>query len=551
MKTTRSAIVLFSLMAALLLRGCIGPCYQDRQEIWLNPDGTGKIAFERKSAERLPDSQPSAQVEPTTMPFGGEPLLSSPGVRAWAGCKLDPKTMTFTGTAYFDDLSKVELNYSKLAVRVEKTGQGNLAIRIVRLNPDNPTTQPGPMTDAEVQAKIKEIRGELDKDNPTRTTSSWNVRGRHEFLIHLPGKIVSASNLKVLGDDRVSLVIDFEKLEAAMNRVEADDAVLTAVIRAGETPDRPGPVYDGRLCKELFGVDGPVQVVVRLGDKPLFNYQAEVAAAGKDWYPQAVVETGWVPPGPLPPDPAAGTLKLVEAVASTQPGQAHLRVRLESPHPFHSPRSVEFHRVVDGAGDILLPARGAARCYDYFWPVVRLPFPDPLDLPDFRVAVISDGPPTSMPDLDVPTGSADTLKEVYGVMEFVTVQSVKKVNLGTLELGERDRFDPVQGKALGFRLMDRMSDPSPGGPFSNEPKISVRYRYAFDKAYPLERLEFIGDFGSSSAWYDPMEPTGEGSIRLPAGARKVEVIATLCEGARVVTVPFRFTNIKLPKKIAP
>ena len=92
-------------------------------------------------------------------------------------------------------------------------------------------------------------------------------------MIHLPGRVESASNFIREGENTVRLLLGNWKLMATV-RVTHQEHVLREMASVGS--NEPGR---REAMKILFGADAPIEAVVAGPLEPLFDYAKEVAEA--------------------------------------------------------------------------------------------------------------------------------------------------------------------------------------------------------------------------------------------------------------------------------
>ena len=121
-----------------------------------------------------------------------------------------------------------------------------------------------------IENKQKEWKQKLkEEDWLYRNLYGW----RFEEVIHLPGRVESASNFRREGENTLRILLGNWKLMAAF-RVTHQEHVLREMAAANST--EPGR---REAMKILFGADAPIEAIVAGPLEPLFDYSKEVAAA--------------------------------------------------------------------------------------------------------------------------------------------------------------------------------------------------------------------------------------------------------------------------------
>ena len=121
---------------------------------------------------------------------------------------------------------------------------------------------------------IEMIQGEWNRDLKGEDSLYRGLyRWRFEEVIHLPGRVKSASNFRREGENTLRILLGNWKLMAAF-RVTHQEHVLREMAAANST--EPGR---REAMKILFGADAPIEAIVAGPLEPLFDYSKEVAAA--------------------------------------------------------------------------------------------------------------------------------------------------------------------------------------------------------------------------------------------------------------------------------
>jgi hypothetical protein len=495
----RASGVLALAVALTLTAGC-----KAKHEIYINPDGTGKMIVEMAS------SQPE-DVESL--------LVFTRGVAAWTdvSVKTEGAASAFRGTALFTDLNK-----TRVGVVVSRNAAGNMVVE-VRRPEKSPTSKPDNITDEQIKAKIAELRKSFEKE--TSRDETKRVSGaRWDIRIHVPGDVVSLKQFKQAADGTLEISFQGRKVLDAMTKIMADDKTLTAMIREGESPKDPGQMFDGLLLKELFGSIDPIRAEIRPSDKPLFDYRAAVAAAGNDWLTQALINAGSLPAKLPNPDPTIGEATFEKvAIMSNSHDQTQVIALALVVKPADKNAlltKVELYRMVDGNDTVALPAPGVFRLSVWYG---RSP-----DDGVYRM------------NITLPAVTTPTIKEIRGVAHAYLVKSTREVDLGIVELKTG-----ASGSAMGFKLVD-----------CEKKDASVSLTCKFDKPYPLTRLVFKDDSGKELKGED-FDATAPRDTRFlyAYGANnwpdKVRIVAVIAEGTKTVDIPFHFKNVKVsqPKEV--
>jgi hypothetical protein len=270
----------------------------------LNPDGSGKAVIEMMQS--APASTISMSEKGTVPPqalkdFAKRVLDQSAGVEAWADVSVGStdggRTMTFKGTAYFKDLSKVKPSAPPGAPSMPSLSwaadpKGGM---ILSLDPA--------MGMAAVATKPQELTAEKLAEKVKTYQDMWAARRRDTeaklagvkvgLSFKLPGPATDVSGLTAASDGALVFTLDGQKLFRAADELVKDSAYVGQCIKEGRKPadDRRDPI----LAEKMFGSKGPWTARVTGDVKPPFDYAAEAKAA-KDAYPSLLEKLGLTPP---------------------------------------------------------------------------------------------------------------------------------------------------------------------------------------------------------------------------------------------------------------
>lgn len=259
-------------------------CFETKQEFTLNPDGSGKVVHESKF-------QPFNM----SLGFGGEEpneetkmrqavasiLEKSKGVDAWDDVhfeRLDDGRILFRGTAWFPDISKLDIKNQmmmKFAWHRGASGIGELTVDLggEEANDDATDHQAPPEDKAEQE---KWLAAERSKYQQGRMMMATMLTGlKHTSLFRLPGEAVSAHHFVDSGDGKLTMEFEGDQFLTAIDAVMADDAWLLANGFSSEA----GPELDDDLAEKLFGTPGLPIVTRSALNTHQFDYEAEVSAA--------------------------------------------------------------------------------------------------------------------------------------------------------------------------------------------------------------------------------------------------------------------------------
>lgn len=258
----------------------LNSCFDVEQKFTLNPDGTGKVVMDCVIQNFSLDGD-GEQSEETLKKAVSTLIKKSKGVEVWrdvAYSWTDDGRIKFKGTAYFSDISKLELpNVGILTFDWVANGENGLLK--MEFNDSEKSTKKKPVT-KDPEARKKEILAERQKFQQSKPMLLGFMTGlKHTASFTLPGKASETVNFTEGKDGRVNIEVTGEKLFATMENLVSDDEWMMS----NSFDSQEGPSDAEAMSEELFGQKGEVKAVRTGLGKPLFDYTAEVAAARKDF----------------------------------------------------------------------------------------------------------------------------------------------------------------------------------------------------------------------------------------------------------------------------
>lgn len=273
-----TAQVILSTIFLSLLTGC----FDTKQEITLNPDGSGKVVMESTFAEFEPllaNKTPSNPEESAGQAMR-RLIENAEGVEAWRDVsfrELEDGRLFVRATAYFTDLSKfkTELN-SFLRFKVMKDAAGQLSIEPKTDTSRSPIRIPD--TDETVTAEtLRHERKKFRAMKPLLTASLGTMK--LDTIFHVSGVVRRTSNFETNAPHSLRLRFDGARLLATIEDVFFDPEIARHLLVGGSAQ---GALISNHFANEkLYGTRAPVVAVIKPGTKPLFDYAAEVAEAKK------------------------------------------------------------------------------------------------------------------------------------------------------------------------------------------------------------------------------------------------------------------------------
>jgi len=269
------------LILTILFTGC----FQTKQTVWINPEGSGKMAIDALmpvmtlfEKETTVDSM-KKQMQKDVKSLIGE----SSGVDAWSGVSYeltDEGKVHFKGTAYFPDISKVKIkNITQGNISFLPDGKGGRVLLVKEEVKNRPDAAPKKLTEEEIREKIKTEKIKFQQAKPM--LSAFLADFKTEALFFLPGKVVSSVNLKPRSGGAYGFSIEGKQIIDTLTALASDDNWWRQQVASSVNILKDGP-FGEDMNEKLLGEKGPIKAVVAAPMAPLFDYNSEVNAAEKE-----------------------------------------------------------------------------------------------------------------------------------------------------------------------------------------------------------------------------------------------------------------------------
>jgi hypothetical protein len=335
------------IVCAVAIAGCI----ETKDEITVNPDGSGKVIHEitfqpmdlgmmGEMGGEMGDvtaemgdmtaemgdmmskmmggesSDPQAQLRESVK----EILTESSGGETWkdVSYKLTDDGRTyFKGTAYFPDINNLSLHNAgfsddmKLKLTRDISGEITIELKTEKQDGEGGAVEKPvfEIPEAELDKMVKEAKLQYTQMKPMMQGILATIKS--ETILHLPGTIKQISNFEKVDARTVRIALDGSKMMEAMDKIMQDEDLLKEQIRAGKDPMQDGPGDDLAMNEMFFGERAPVRVVLARGAQQVFDYNAEVTAA-KANYESMLKKQGLEVPGKtvVSPDLTTGSVTI-------------------------------------------------------------------------------------------------------------------------------------------------------------------------------------------------------------------------------------------------
>lgn len=277
-------------VVVLLLAGLLLPatgCINTKQTVWLNPDGSGRMALE--AVQPLlgtfftPGDAEGPPPEEQAREQAAAYLRDAVGVDAWSDVSwelTDDFKLRFRATILFPDFSAVDIpNLNLVPAQFRDDGAGGRVLLIEHgASGDRPVTdEPEDLSAEEVARRARNERAKFSQ--VWSGMSGFIAEAGQEAVFHLPGRITEHNNLALTGENSCRFRLDGQRLVAVINELAADESWWRDQVRARRNVADDGPFGDEALAEKLFGERGPVRAVAAGPLEPLFNYEEAVAGA--------------------------------------------------------------------------------------------------------------------------------------------------------------------------------------------------------------------------------------------------------------------------------
>jgi hypothetical protein len=266
----------------LVLLSAIG-CFESKEDYVLNPDGSGKVTIVGTFETIMPGMSASTNPKDTMMEVK-ELLEKSKGVDAWSGVTYDRTKegrVSFKGTAYFPDISKLDLETFGKDANLKK--EGNKLVLLIQEKEEIEETPAAKPSAEEAKAQVEQTKKQWQSMKSMIGPMLEKIK--QDLTYKLPGTIESSTNMKKIDVNTVNIQVDGAKIMAAMDAMMNDDAWLKKQVEAGvfvKGGNAPN-MDDDELNQRVFGERGPVKVVMTGPGQPQFDYKTEVAAAKAEY----------------------------------------------------------------------------------------------------------------------------------------------------------------------------------------------------------------------------------------------------------------------------
>lgn len=279
------------LLCLVCLAALAGGCWETKQTITMNPDGSGKVVFDTVTA--LPinpmggGKEQAFDPQAETRKAVGKMLSDSKGVDAWSDVSfavLPDGRIEVKGVAFFGNVANLKMPWGNDNLKWEKTDKG-MALTVGveaappqgERRPEAPAAAPptAKLTPEEAQKKVLAERMKYRQGRPMLVAFLDSMK--EDLTYVLPGQ-VSDAGLFNKTKDGLQVTVDGKKMLEAMDSMIADDKLMAQIAQEGEDPAK-GKTGKAYMMEKLFGKKGELRAEATGDLKPLFDYKAEMKKA--------------------------------------------------------------------------------------------------------------------------------------------------------------------------------------------------------------------------------------------------------------------------------
>ncbi len=286
-------ILLLILSAVLILTGCI----QSEQDIFINPDGSGKIVMKNSMPLNVMGSLEGKELIKEARKETADLLIKAKGIDAWKDVRYeissDSSRLTIFATGYFKDINMLNSDALVFPISISKE-KGGMKMRIQEDDDDaSGAKDPEAVKDSllnilseeEIKERMAEYRRSTKQFMGLMMMMFSDMKVSVNF--HVPGKLESIKTFKKVNDNTFSLSIEGDRIiQTARNEIENDSLVREAVLRGRNEFDfnqSAGPEEKAEMINKIFGGTEIPNAFVKSPLKALFDFDKEFAEAKQEW----------------------------------------------------------------------------------------------------------------------------------------------------------------------------------------------------------------------------------------------------------------------------
>jgi hypothetical protein len=283
------------LLPLVFLVGCL----EVHQQFTINPDRSAKVrvklAFDLALLKKVEVSagldigNEANEAKETLRSLAQQCLSTAIGVEAWTDYVMQrhKDILQVSMTAYLRDVTKFELNpdngeIPNMMFRVESTSDGHerWQMHMRGLNDYPETLLPPALAEDEIKEVLDERRLQFE-DESAESKVLFDAM-KITAVMRLPGKVLKTSNAERVSPQEAVVTFEGKRFYAMMEKVLGDDQLAEKAFGSGAELHSDVALPGSQVNAWLFGEKAPVAIMAMPGDRPLFDYDKELAHAKKN-----------------------------------------------------------------------------------------------------------------------------------------------------------------------------------------------------------------------------------------------------------------------------
>ena len=289
----------FALLFLGLIISLMMGCLEVHQQFTINPDRSAKVrvklAFdlgllERVEAETGIDMKNEAhEAEATMRSLARQCIATATGVDAWTDYSMEIRpgdSVIVWMTAYVPEVTHFKLNSNNgeipnMTLQLSRNGDSNNTWSVILpgLNDQKPSGKDSiqALNDEELAEVLQERRTLFDEESAESKVlfESLKITSAMRF----PGKVTETTNATRTSRQEATVSFEGKRFYAMMERILADDQLAPKAFRNGAELHSSLTLPGDQINAWLFGEKAPVRITVIPGERALFDYEKELAAA--------------------------------------------------------------------------------------------------------------------------------------------------------------------------------------------------------------------------------------------------------------------------------
>lgn len=281
-----------TILPLLLFPFLLVSCFQEESTYTLNPDGSGKVEFQATfpldSMINLGGERPERTPEQKAKSAVANIFENSQGVSAWKDVSYkvtDEGEIQFRGTAYFDDLNRLELKMggfdSNVLTPSWSVENGTVTVKCALSDDDKPakaknkkpawsemTPKQQKLAMAKARRGMMQMKGMLGGIAGEMSTTR---------TFRLPAAAKQSTGFKKTGDKQFSVAQSGEMMLKGIDKVLADEKLMQRLAVDFDLKESP----PAEVMQQVFGISADPSVSFPASAAPAFDYKKELAAAQK------------------------------------------------------------------------------------------------------------------------------------------------------------------------------------------------------------------------------------------------------------------------------